>query len=170
MTSLYVDSWQDVAGTQFKESLQVVTAQWDNDPNQYYWISGAATGNQYFDTGLNVSITPKKAGSKFFVIADVQGYYDTASTGSGINISIYRNNTQISGGSETWAGFANGMTQSACSWSRIRTAYDSPNAAVGTPITYRVYFGRYSSNTSRVAIGWPGYVSFNKLIVMELEG
>jgi hypothetical protein len=170
MTSLYVESWQDTSGTPFKECIQVVTAQWDNDPNQYYWINGAATAGQYFDTGLSVNITSKKANSIFHVIADAQGYYDTASTGSGFNISIYRNSTQVSGGTgDTWAGFANGMTQASSAWNRIRTAYDSPSVAAGTTLTYRVYLGRYSSNTSRVGFGWPGYISFNKLIVMELE-
>lgn len=169
MTALTVDSWQDTTGTAYKECLQVVTAQWDQSGDQYWWFNGTgATG--YYDTGLNVKITPKKANSKFFVIADAQGYYDTASTGSGFNISIYRDSTQVAGGaSEMWAGFGNGMSQSASAWSKVRTAYDSPNVAAGVTLTYKVYFGRYSSTTARVSFGWPGYIPFNKIIVMELE-
>lgn len=169
MTSLVVDAWQDTAGTAYKECLQVVTAQWDNDPNQYFWFNGTGSTG-YLDTGLRVNITSKKANSKFFAIADCQGYYDTASTGSGLNISIYRDNTQVAGGtSDTWAGFANGMSQTSSSWSRVRTAYDSPNVPAGTTMTYKVYFGRYSSTAARVGFGWPSYISFNKIIVMELE-
>lgn len=170
MTGLVVDSWQDTSGTPYKECLQVVTAQWDQDPNQYWWFNGAgATG--YYDTGLRVPITAKKANSKFFVIADCQGYYDTASTGSGFNITIYRDSTPVAGGSgDTWGGFANAMTQTACSWSKVRTAYDNPSVAAGVTLTYKVYFGRYSSTAARIGFGWPGYISFNKIIVMELEG
>lgn len=168
MTALTVDSWQDTSGTSYKECLQVVTAQWDGQ-DQYYWFNGAGSTG-YFDTGLNVKITSKKANSKFFVIADAQGYYDTASTGSGLNISIYRDSTQVAGGAnEMWMGFGNSMSQTASSWSLCRTAYDSPNVAAGTSLTYKIYFGRYSSTTARVGFGWPGYTSFNKIIVMELE-
>ncbi len=169
MTALVFDSWQDTSGTPYKECLQVVTAQWDQDPNQYWWFNGTgATG--YYDTGLRVPITAKKANSKFFAIADCQGYYDTASTGSGFNITIYRDSTPVASGSgDTWGGFANSMTQTACSWSRVRTAYDSPNVPVGTTLLYKVYFGRYSSTAARIGFGWPGHISFNKIIVMELE-
>ena len=168
MTALTVDSWQDTIGTPYNECLQVVTAQWDQDPNQYWWFNGTgATG--YYDTGLRVSITAKKANSKFFVIADAQGYYDTASTSSGFNISIFRDSTQVAGANETWAGFGNSMSQASSSWSKVRTAYDSPNVSAGSTLTYKVYFGRYSSTASRIGFGWPGYISFNKIIVMELE-
>lgn len=168
MTQLYVEQWQDTSGTAYKECLQVVTAQWDQDPNLYYWINGAAATG-YYDTGLNVSIVTKKANSVLFVIADGQGYWDTAAVG-GLNISIFRGSTQIAGGSQDqWTGYANGMSQTGCSWSRMRTAYDTPNVPAGTTLNYRVSLGRWGNNTSRLSFGWPGYISCNKLVVMELE-
>ena len=169
MTALVIDQWQDLAGTDYKECLQVVTAQWDQDPDLYFWIN-SSTASGWFDTGLQVTIRAKKSNSRFFIIADTQGYYDTASTGSGVNIGIYRGSTEVSAGSTaTWMGYANAMSQTASSYSLARTAYDSPNVAQGTDLTYKIYFGKYSANTARCGFGWPGYISFNKIIVMELE-
>ena len=129
--------------------LQVVTA---TDTTQRQTNSSS-----YVSANISVNITPSSTSSKILV------FYSTTIDGAdgvnGVVVTLYRNGTNIGGGS-------NGMAQS---YPRLSGAginkLDSPSTT--SQVTYEVYFRIYSGS-SNVEVNYVG--SQGNLTAMEIQG
>lgn len=173
MSTLKANAWQSSNGVPYDKLIQ----------HQSYSLPGLITtitnpNSNYTSTSLALTITSKKANSKFFIMADCQGYVTTQAT-NGWNIAIVRNIAGVdtyvagyTGGSgDSWMGMYHSSGLATNSWSKCRTSVDTPNVAKGTAITYTVYIGGWTTTGGTFYFGYDGYGDFgNKITVFEFAG
>ena len=169
MSTLKANSWQSVDGINYNKLIQHVSY---NTTGELLILSNP--GGNYTSTSLSVSITSKRANSKFFVFADCQGYLSSGAT-NGWNIALVRtvNSVQTyiagtpntSGNGDAWQGFWHGSGLTTNSWSKVRTCLDSPNVAKGTTLTYNVWAGGWTG-TGTLYFGYNGYGNFDQRITV----
>lgn len=171
MSTLRANSWQSSNGIPYDKLIQ----------HQSYSLPGLITtitnpNGNYTSTALAITVTAKKANSKFFVMADCQGYVTTQAT-NGWNIALVRTlktvPTFVAGvqGNDSWMGMYHSSGLATNSWSKCRTVLDSPAAEKGAEITYTVYVGGWTTNGGTFYFGYDGYGDFgNKITVFEFAG
>jgi hypothetical protein len=141
------DRQQNTLGTLYYHIVQVVYVSWT--------ASTSFTTIQAYQqlNGGTLSITPLYTGSKFHVMANIQGY---CTTGGGVNIGLSRTLTGtttrlvgVDGSSgDSWAGSADGSAPAnQNSWTINRQWLDSPGVPAGTPVTYNALGGNWSGGT-----------------------
>lgn len=174
MTTLNVDTWQAVDGTSYNRCLQTVTG--IQAGNNQFQISSSGTSNNFYDTPITVTITSKKANSKFFLMSDITGYIQATdcACNTGFARTIGGTRTLVLGvngsGGDTWQGFGNSSAWgSSTSYNIARTFMDAPNVAAGTSITYTVTYATISASSGHHTVGWNTYEHHNKIIVLEIE-
>lgn len=131
-------------------------------------------GAAYTSTSLSITLTSVRANSRFYVMADCQGYIDSNAT-NGWNIALVRtiNTSQVfvagTQSNDSWMGMYHGSGFGANSWSRCRTALDSPAVPKGTSITYNVWVGGWTTNGGNFYLGYNGYGDMgNRITVFEI--
>lgn len=173
MSTLRANSWQSSNGIPYDKLIQ----------HQSYSLPGLITtitnpNSNYTSTTLTITVTSKKANSKFFVMADCRGYVTTQAT-NGWNIALVRNIAGVdtyvagvTGGSgDSWMGMYHGSGLATNSWAKCRTAMDTPNVAKGTSITYTVYVGGWTTTGGTFYLGYDGYGDAgNRITVFEFAG
>jgi hypothetical protein len=176
MSTIKADNWTSVTGEQYNSVLQLVEG-----TNTTAFSVTNPTG-YYVETPLTVTLTTKRANSKFYVSCSNNCY--TSSATVGWNIAIARkigsgsyalgigagqSPNGATSGSDVWMGFAHDSGLAATSWTRTRTLLDSPDQPKGTSLTYTIFFGGWN----RTGQGWltyPGYSQTSRIYVMELAG
>lgn len=173
MSILRANSWQSSNGIPYDKLIQ----------HQTYAMDQLITtitnpGGNYVVTSLSVTITSKRANSNFFIMTDLRGYIDANST-NGWNTAITReisgNQVYVAGvtgsSGDSWMGFYHGSGLGANSYSKIRTAYDSPLVAKGTAIKYSLAVGGWTTNGGTFYVGYNGYGTINnRITVFEFAG
>jgi hypothetical protein len=162
------DRQQSTAGTLFGHVIQTVHLSWS--PN----FQTSSVQSYVAVTGGTATITPFASGSRFHIIANIQGYSNNT---GGLNIGLERvlggTTTRLVGtnggaGGDSWAGTANGNggnTNNSYTISRFWS--DSPGVSAGTAITYNVLTASWSSGI--VYIGYPGYTSASTITIQEIQ-
>jgi hypothetical protein len=174
MTTLNVDTWQSVSGTSYNRCLQTATG--IQAANNQFQISSSGTSDNFYDLPITVTITSKKANSKFFLMSDIVGYIQATdcACNTGFSRTIGATRTLVLGvngsGSDSWVGFGNSSAWgNSTSYNIARTFIDAPNVAAGTSITYTVTYATIAASTGHHTVGWNTYLHYNKIIVLEIE-
>lgn len=142
-SELSFDNWQNTSGVEQSTSVQVVSYTYTST-----W-AGSGSGTSWFDTPLQVSITPTKSTSKILVMAkmflgtqywEIQGRL--LRNGNVIGVGEQR-------GSRMQCGFATlkyDQSYDYYDWFPVSyTYYDSPNTT--SQITYKIQLNPYGGNT-----------------------
>lgn len=157
MTILKVNSWQTAGGSTLNNVVQVVNSQFTGAIN--------TTGNTYVSTGHSVTITPKFANSKLYIIwsGNVSCEDLDASAAAGAQYTIYRDGvnlftntqgsmaftyTEASGlGFNNWhrQGFANYYFDAVSTASSTFTVYQKVATGFTNTASYAKYHGDWGS-------------------------
>jgi len=107
-------------------------------------IQVSSNSNSFISTGLSASITPLFSTSKIYIIISST----IANTGNGQgNFTIYRNSTNLGGGSSGQASFQQTYSSSGYQFFPIIMSYlDSPATTSST--TYTAYYQTQSGSTN----------------------
>jgi hypothetical protein len=165
VSTLKANSWKSTDGVNYEKLIQHVSY---NTTGEVINVSNP--NGQYTSTTLSVSITAKRANSKFFVLADCQGYV-SANSSNGWNIALVRTvggvQTFVAGtqGSDSWMGMYHSSGLAANSYAKARTVLDTPNVAKGTTLTYNVWVGGWTS-TGTIYLGYNGYGNYDQRITV----
>jgi len=172
MTTLNVDTWKALDDTSYNRCLQTATGL----QSSIFQIASSGTSNNFYDCNISVTITSKKANSKFFLMSDITGYIQATdcACNTGFARTIGGTRTLVLGvngtGSDSWVGFGNSSAWgNATSYNIMRTFLDTPNVAAGTSITYNVTYATISASTGHHTVGWTTHTPHNKIIVLEIE-
>jgi len=115
-----------------------------------YNLSSSTTGTSYVASGLTASITPLFSTSKILIITSSSITNSSAGSG-GTNLTIYRNSTNLGGGTAT--ALADYLVNSGTSslWVPCSIIYlDSPTTTSST--TYTLYYSVSGAGTAYATI------------------
>lgn len=144
---------------------KVINKYSDDYTGQNSLTSGAGTG--YYDTGLDLSITPTSASSVFLILATLNSVYAE----SGGNTSVhYRLERQINGagystiyqGGNGWVAYTASTSASGVGTASINYI-DSP--ATTSQVDYKVRFKNENASTT---CGFNGSGTRSEIIILEL--
>jgi hypothetical protein len=173
MSIVKANNWTDSNGEAYNTILQLA------EGTSTTTFSVTNPNGVYSETPLNVTITTKRANSRFYIICSQQCYSTTFNNGwniaftrkigSGADVFIAGRSGSAGGGgdSDTWMGFGHSGGPSSSSWTRTRTAFDEPAQPAGTSLTYKLWFGGWTT----AGQGWshyPGYNQTSRIHVMEI--
>ena len=166
MTSyLRFDRWQNTAGTQFSNVIQTQFVSWTT-------VTSFTTQQAYQPlSGGTITITATYPGTKFLLMAHVNGYH---SANGGVNIGFNRvlagvttRLVGVDGGGDSWMAEGNGSTSN--SFNVQRHWLDSPGVASGTPITYNVLGGNWNSAATAYFNYGSGYTLTSMFTILEIQ-
>jgi len=121
----------------------------------------STTSTSYIATNLTASITPKFSTSK--ILALVSSCVTNVNAGVG-NYTIYRNSTNLGGGSNSALGNYNASTTYYV-WTPLIMSYlDSPSTTSST--TYTAYMSAGAGTTAYFALGY----QLSTIILLEIAG
>jgi hypothetical protein len=161
------DRQQSTAGTLFGHVIQTVHLSWS--PNTQ--ITSVQT--YVAIAGGTATITPLASGSRFHIIANMQGYSNNT---GGVNFALERvlggTTTRLVGtngsAGDAWGGTANGNGGNTNnSYTISRFWFDSPGVSAGTAVTYNVLGAVWSQGI--LFVGYPGYTSGSTIIIQEIQ-
>jgi hypothetical protein len=134
--------------------LQVVSAT--------YSTASSTTSTSFVDSGMSATITPSSSSNKIFALVNISRA-DNVAADRDIYFTIYRNSTNLGGGSSSALSYFN-VVSSRGLIPVSMSVLDSPNTTSAT--TYKVYF--FSGNGGSVTIN---NAALNSTItLMEIKG
>jgi len=172
MSIVKADNWANSTGETYNTILQLAQG------TSTTTFSVTNPNGLYSETPLNVTITTKKANSRFYIICSQQCYSTNFSNGwniaftrkIGLGADVFitgRSGVAAGSDSDAWMGFGHNSNLTSSSWTRTRTAFDDPGQPKGTSLTYKLWFGGWTSSGT----GWshyPGYNQTSRIHVMEI--